>query len=72
MPRLAAVSRAWILLAMVAVLAYAACATGAGPCSILKPVGLGASLLAAVLLVIEPPAPSEDRETPEHEYAERR
>jgi hypothetical protein len=72
MSRLAALSRAWILLAMLAVLAYAACATGAAPCSILRPVGLGASLIAALLLVVDPPAPSEDREAPDHEYTERR
>ncbi len=72
MPGSLSLSRAWILLAMVAVIASAACATGAAPCSIGRPVGLGASLLAALLLVIVPDRPAEEPEVVESQLFEDR
>lgn len=68
-PRLAPLlPRLWILLAAVAVLAFAMCATGALGCALTRPAGLAFALLAALASLIEPPRdPAPDKpERPAH------
>jgi hypothetical protein len=48
------VRRLWVILLAVAVLAFAACATGAVDCAIGKPVGLAAAIGAAALSFLDP------------------
>lgn len=62
------VARVWVLLALVAVLAFAACATGAMSCAIGRPLGLSAALGAALVSLFD--APSTSVEAPIEEHAE--
>lgn len=48
------VQRLWVLLAAVAVLAFAGCVTGAVDCAVGKPVGLAAALGAATFSFLDP------------------
>ncbi|MCK9485310.1 MAG: hypothetical protein M0R73_01210 [Dehalococcoidia bacterium] len=48
-------SRLWGALLVVAVLAFAACATGAVDCAVGKPVGLSAALGAALISLFDTP-----------------
>ena len=40
-------TRIWVLFALVTVLALTACATGAAPCAVMKPLSVVSTLLAA-------------------------
>ncbi len=48
---------AWVLLALVAALAFVACGTGAIACTIGRPIGLVAALAAAGISVFDAPSP---------------
>jgi hypothetical protein len=65
-------SRLWVILLLVAVIAYASCAVGAAPCSIGRPLGLGASLLAAAVAFFAPDRPRVQVEEAEAEAEARR
>jgi hypothetical protein len=45
--------RVWLIPALIAVIALGACATGAAPCAIAKPIGLIAAAGAALLIAVE-------------------
>ncbi len=46
-------TRVWVLFALVTVLALAACATGAAPCAIMRPLSVVTTLLAAGIALFD-------------------
>ena len=56
--------RIWVIFALFAVIGYVACGSGAAPCSVARPVGIVATVLATVLSMFDaarpPSGPAED------------
>lgn len=52
--------RIWVLFALLAAIGYVACGSGAVPCDVARPVGLVATLLAAVISLFDAPRPPSD------------
>lgn len=52
--------RVWVLFALLAVIAYVACGSGAVSCQIARPAGVAATVLAAVISLFDAPRPTSD------------
>ena len=52
--------RIWVFFALLAAIGYVACGSGAVRCDIARPVGIVATLLAAVVSMFDAPRPPSD------------
>ena len=52
--------RIWVFFALLAVIGYVACGSGAVRCDIARPVGIVATVLAAVISMFDAPRPPSD------------
>ena len=56
-------TRVWVLFALVTVLTLSACATGAAPCSVMRPLSVVSTLLAAAISLFDG-SPADGEGTP--------
>lgn len=52
--------RIWVLFALLAVIGYVACGSGAVRCDVARPVGIVATVLATVISLFDNPRPASD------------
>ena len=52
--------RIWVFFALLAVIGYVACGSGAVACNVARPIAIGATVLATVISFFDNPRPASD------------